>query len=274
MSNTCTLSVVGVDHGDKDLAAAVRMTCDAGGELQAILVSCVPYPLIGGPGYGGDSPFALIWEEHRRLETQANELTSVLTAGGLRGMVTPVFCSSGQVSSHVARHANSADITVIGGTMANDLHLARRVVDGVLFHSSCPLLILPKRRVATLRPKQIVVAWNGRREAWIAVRSSITLLQNANRVHVALVDVDSEASGEANGADLAGFLLRHGVEVVIDHLHGSDDPAIVLQRHAESLDADLIVMGAYGHSRLGERILGGTTETMLQHPAIPVLMAR
>ncbi len=269
MSKTCVLSIVGMDHGDKDLAAAVRMTCDAGGELQAILVSCLPYPLIGGPGYGGDSPLALIWEEHRRLQMRANELTSVLTDGGLRGTVTPIFCSAGEVSSNVASHANVTDITVIGEDMTNDLHLARRVIDGVLFHSSSPLMLLPNRKAATLRPKRIVLGWNGRREAWIAVRSSIHLLQEASRVHVAVVEVE-----DANSADLATFLTRHGVEVVIDHLQGSDDPAIVLQRHAESLDADLIVMGAYGHSRLAERILGGTTQTMLQHPAVPVLMAR
>ncbi|WP_409527823.1 universal stress protein [Rhizobium sp.] len=130
-------------------------------------------------------------------------------------------------------------------------------------------MLLPNRKDATLRPKRIVLGWNGRREAWIAVRSSIHLLQKASRVHVAVVEVE-----DANSADLATFLTRHGVEVVIDHLQGSDDPAIVLQRHAESLDADLIVMGAYGHSRLAERILGGTTQTMLQHPAVPVLMAR
>ncbi len=274
MSRTCVLSVIGMDHGDEDLLAATKMTSDSGGDLRVVLVSSIPYPLMGGPGYGGDSPFALVWEEHRRLEKQANDLTSILSASGFRGAVKPLFCSSGEIPGRIADHANSADITVIGGAMANDLQLVRRVVDGVLFRSSCPLMLLPKRRIATLRPKRIVVGWNGQREAWIAVRASMNLLQNATGVHILGVGMDQGASGDGNGADLADFLSRHGVEVVIDHLEDGEDPAIVLQRHAEGIGAELIVMGAYGHSRLGERILGGTTETMLRHPVIPVLMAR
>lgn len=273
MSRTCVLSVVGMDHGDEDLLAATKMTSDSGGDLRVVLVSSIPYPLIGGPGYGGDSPFALVWEEHRRLEKQANDLTSILSANGFRGSVQPLFCSSGEISGRIADHANSADITVIGGAMANDLQLARRIIDGVLFRSSCPLMLLPKRMIATLRPKRIVVGWNGQREAWIAVRASMNLLQNATGVHIAVVGIDQGTSGNGSSADLADFLSRRGVEVVIDRLEDGDDPAIVLQRHAEGIGAELIVMGAYGHSRLGERILGGTTETMLRHPVIPVLMA-
>lgn len=274
MSNECVLAIIGLDQGDDDLVAVSRMASDAGAELGAILVSVIPPPLIGGPGLAGDSPFTLIWEEYNRLERQASALKPVLKARGLDGVIKPVFCSSGDISRQVAIHANSADITVIGGAMTSDPQLTRRIVDGVLFRSSSPLMLLPKRKDGTLRPKRIVVGWDGRREAWIAVRSSINFLQDAHQVHLAIAGLDGEAV-EEDGGDVGAFLSRHGVGFVIDRLLSEhSDPAIVLQRHAESIDADLIVMGAYGHSRLGERILGGTTETILRQPLIPVLLAR
>jgi len=274
MSSTRLLSVIGMDQGEEDLLVAGKVAKDAGAELDAVLISCIPYPLIGGPGYGGDSPFALVWEEHKRLEKQATCLTHVLAAEGFSAAVTPLFCSSGEVSTKIVTHANSADITLLGSALVTDIHLARKIVDGVLFRSSCTLMLLPNRMTATLRPKRIVVGWNDQREAWIAVRSSMNLLRAADRVHVTIVSADSETPEDGISAGLAGFLLRHGVDAVVDHLQSSDDPALVLQQHAESIDADLIVIGAYGRSRLGERLLGGTTETMLHNCTVPVFMAR
>lgn len=102
------------------------------------------------------------------------------------------------------------------------------------------------------------------------------ILAQAENVHVVLVDPTARpyAMGEEPGADVAAFLSRHGVKVTVEALaSGGRDPAIVLQRHASDIGAELIVMGAYGHSRLRERLFGGTTQTMLSHVGTPVLMA-
>ena len=81
--------------------------------------------------------------------------------------------------------------------------------------------------------------------------------------------------GEEPGADVATYLSRHGVKVTVETLaSGGNDPALVLQRHASDIAADLIVMGAYGHSRMRERLFGGTTQSMLENVGTPVFMAR
>ena len=103
------------------------------------------------------------------------------------------------------------------------------------------------------------------------------ILVRAEKVHVVVVDPNAtrHAMGEEPGADVATYLSRHGVNVIVETIaSGGRDPALVLQRHATDVGADLIVMGAYGHSRLRERIFGGTTQTMLSHVDAPVLMAR
>jgi nucleotide-binding universal stress UspA family protein len=103
------------------------------------------------------------------------------------------------------------------------------------------------------------------------------LLAAADEVRLAIVDpVEGEhAHGEEPGADAATFLARHGVNVTVDRLPSENHSvADVLRRHAVDTDAQMLVMGAYGHSRLRERIFGGVTRSMLEVPPLPVFLAR
>jgi len=99
----------------------------------------------------------------------------------------------------------------------------------------------------------------------------------AEEVHVVLVDPDSSywVSGGEPGADVAAYLARHGIKVLVEQLaSGGRLVEDVLEKHALEISADLIVMGAYGHSRLRERIFGGVTASVLQDAKFPVLIAR
>ena len=81
--------------------------------------------------------------------------------------------------------------------------------------------------------------------------------------------------GGHNGLTAAAYLARHGVKVTVDRLPSSNHSvAEVLRRHAIDTSSELLVMGAYGHSRLRERIFGGVTKSMLEGQSLPVLMAR
>jgi len=105
------------------------------------------------------------------------------------------------------------------------------------------------------------------------------LLQRAEHVHVAIFDAQVHAAehGEQPGAELLQYLARHGVQAKVHLLDGGGvrrgDIGEALLSQAADLSADLLVMGAYGHSRLRETILGGVTRTILQSMTIPVLMA-
>lgn len=270
------LSVIGIDHGDEDLLQVAELALREQTHLRAIVISCVPPPSVGDRAGDISSLYAVEWDkEFDRLNARAAELRERLGEKGLPGEVLAVYCLQGSVSEEVGKHACYVDVTVIGQNMLKDDFLRKRVLDGALFASPAPVILVGEP-LATLSPKTVLVAWNATREAGVAVRSALDILAHADSVHLGLVDPDAGSCtmGEEPGADIAAFLARHHANVTVDSLaSGGNDPALVLQRHARDIGADLIVMGAYGHSRMRERIFGGTTEIMAKHIGTPVLMA-
>jgi nucleotide-binding universal stress UspA family protein len=128
-----------------------------------------------------------------------------------------------------------------------------------------------------LTPKVVLLAWDSRVEAARAAREAIDLMSSADSVHVTLIDPQSTHTGNGPepGADIAAYLARHGCKVTVDRLPSSGyTVAEALRQHAVDISADLVVMGAYGHSRLRERIFGGVTKSMIDVLVLPVLMAR
>lgn len=278
MPTKTILSVIGVDHGDEDLLAAAEVAQQSGAHLNAAVISCVPPPPIGDLVGQTYSTYAFVWqEENDRVNARAAELRDMLSRRGFEGDVQPVYCLNEKVDEEVATRAIYADLTLIGTRMLKDKRLLKRVLDGALFASPAPVILAGESRKVSLVSKTVLVAWNSKLEAGAALRQSLDMLVRADNVHVVVVDPDATpyAMGEEPGADVATFLSRHGVKVFVETLaSGGRDPALVLQRHAADIGAELIVMGAYGHSRLRERFFGGTTQTMLGHVDTPVLMAR
>lgn len=139
-----------------------------------------------------------------------------------------------------------------------------------------PVLVLPHSGEYDSLGKRVLLAWNGRPEATRALTDALPLLQRASRVIVLVVNADSEpgSHGQAPGSDIALYLARHGVraEVLNQTVFGVDAGSVLLSSAAD-LEVDLMVMGAYGHSRLLERILGGTTQVLLDSMTVPVLMS-
>ncbi|TIQ06062.1 MAG: universal stress protein, partial [Mesorhizobium sp.] len=177
----------------------------------------------------------------------------------------------------IGRRARYADITVIGPELLANETLKSKAIEGALFSSGKPLLLIPEGSRPTLKPKRVLIAWDARLESSRAVRESLNMLPGAEEVRLVIVDPveDQYRHGAEPGADAAAYLARHGVNVTVDRLPSSNHSvADVLRRHAVDIAADLMVMGAYGHSRLRERIFGGVTISMLEDPSMPILMAR
>ncbi|RKF15392.1 universal stress protein [Roseovarius spongiae] len=149
------------------------------------------------------------------------------------------------------------------------------VVETCLFEGSVPALILPEDAAYEDAPKRVVVAWNEATEALNAVRAALPLLRGADKVHVVVIDPPSHGPNRSDpGGMLSQFLARHDVYVEIDVLSKTlPRVADVLIRHATDMDAEMIVMGAYGRSRFREAVFGGTTRNMLENAVLPVLMA-
>ena len=183
----------------------------------------------------------------------------------------------GNLRGLVAHRAMFSDVVVlaqpygIGTTPA-----AEAVLEAVLFDGRAPVLMLPKGDFALPRfGRQIVVGWDQSREAMTAVRCALPLLIAADRVNIVVIDPPvSGAERSDPGGQLCQMLVRHGVRAEVSVLARSEPRiADMLLRHVRDQGADLLVMGAYGHSRLREAILGGATRDMLEHATVPVLLA-
>lgn len=147
-------------------------------------------------------------------------------------------------------------------------------VESVLVASGKPALVLPYAgRLPAVIGETAVIAWKPSREAALAVSAAMPLLQRARQVHV-LAWESAQSSANDSLLSLAGYLKLHGVTPVW-HRQGEEPAALgeLLLSRVCDLEADLLVMGCYGHSRAREWILGGTSRTVLRSMTVPVLMA-
>jgi nucleotide-binding universal stress UspA family protein len=172
-------------------------------------------------------------------------------------------------------HARYADLIVIGqADSADNAHIPSDFPERLVLAAGRPVLILPAVGSFPSLGKRILVAWNPAREATRAVTDAIPLLRLADTVHVMAVNPRAGEHGAVAGADIGLYLARHGVRVEVKTDHGAEiDVGNELLSRAADLDADLIVMGGYGHSRLKEWVLGGATRTILESMTVPVLMS-
>jgi nucleotide-binding universal stress UspA family protein len=179
--------------------------------------------------------------------------------------------ATGDVDSEVSRLARYFDVTVLqqpdpAGTETADL------IEAVLFGSGRPVLIVPCRPGPS-QLRTILIAWDEGRPAARAVADALPLLALAERVEVVTVG-DLRGDRTRDSRHLVRHLRRHGIEAHMANLvRDQGSVAATLLAHAVDVQADLLVMGGYGHSRLREIVLGGTTRRILQTMTVPVLMA-
>ena len=272
------LSVIGVDQGNRDIELAARLCAEVGAHISVFVVALAAPPPIGEYAAVVSDP----WREERqaglqRLNQRTMEVTSILAATDLSADVACDYPELASADEVIARRARYADLTLIGPDLLDGETLKSKALEGTLFFSGKPVLIVPDGAHATLKPRTVLVAWDSRVEASRAVRESLDILAAAKDVRLVLVDPKGGESGHGAepGADAATYLARHGVKVTVDRLASSGHSvAEVLRSHALDVSAELMVMGAYGHSRLRERIFGGVTRSMLDEPPLPILMAR
>jgi nucleotide-binding universal stress UspA family protein len=195
----------------------------------------------------------------------------------LRFAVEAVVTQLGALSDLVASRARFADLVVLPRPYGSGQGAeSEAVVEAALFEGKAPVLVLPEKGLGEhALPKRIVVAWNQSAEAMVATRQALPLLKGAEKVNITVIDPPTQGEERSDpGGMLCQMLVRHGVHAEVSVLARSL-PRIsdVLARHVWDQNADMLVMGAYGHSRFREAILGGATRNMLEKAEVPVLMA-
>ena len=199
-------------------------------------------------------------------------------ATGLRGLSAEWREIPEGPDADPALHARYADLVILGQLDPDraESDLIRPRPEQVALGSGRPVLIVPYAGHFDDVGRRVLIAWNATREAARAVSDAMPFLTSAELVTVLTIDPREgpRAHGELPGADIALHLARHGVKAQIERTVSAGLPVgeVLLSRVAD-LGADLIVMGAYGHSRVREMLLGGVTRSVLRSMIVPVLMS-
>ncbi len=216
-------------------------------------------------------------EEDSRAVEAALRAALAGQADGLRWTVEPAVAQLGSLADLVALRARYADLAVSARPYGQGRGVEDEViVEAALFDAHVPVIVLPEVPLAGPVGRNVVLAWNRSAEAMRAVRLALPLLKAADSVSIAVVDPPSVGPERSDpGGMLCQMLVRHGVKAEVAVL-AKTRPRVsdVLAQHIRDRGADLMVMGAYGHSRFRESILGGATRDMLESAEVPVFMAR
>jgi nucleotide-binding universal stress UspA family protein len=227
-----------------------------------------------------DDSLRLSTLEEQHVQRQLHAQTAFLDAAQRAGRNVEWRAPPGPAIEIATLHARHADLLVLGQRDPEDpaSYVSRHFIEDLLMECGRPALVLPYAgKVATLG-ENVVIAWDGGREAARALSDSLELIKRAR-----FVTIESVGSYERNVADdappasidVSAFLERHGIRASFSStpaVAGVSTGATLLNRIAD-LHADLLVMGAFGHARAQERVLGGVTRTVLESMTVPVLMS-
>jgi nucleotide-binding universal stress UspA family protein len=193
------------------------------------------------------------------------------------GIAAEAFTLDARLSSAgdiLARAARRYDLTIVPQSPPDSDRDSDMFAEAALFNSGRPVLLVPYAHNKTFKPDRIYVAWDGGTAAARSLTDAMPFIERAKAVEVVTVAPDAKTPG-APGTGIARHLARHGINnvevrnVVADNI----TVAAKILADASSRDADLIVMGGYGHSRLREFVLGGVTREVLASTSVPVLMS-
>lgn len=265
----------GSSREESKILYAEALAVAAGAHLTAFMTNeIVLSPIAGHPGSSW-----IVAEVLKQVRSRGDEieerlrqrLTRLEPATDLRRS----DAGSGELMAGAARLARICDLFVCGRPYGEERHWPE-IVEAVLFEESAPVLVVPPDHVAGALPKTILVGWRDTGECAHAITAALPFLKAADTVHLACIaeGASEEERHREPAADMAKHLARHGVNVEIRHLPHWDRAGEGLINEAKLLGADLVVAGAYGHTRVREWILGGATRDLLTDSPVPVLLGR
>jgi nucleotide-binding universal stress UspA family protein len=223
----------------------------------------------------------ILQETLTRANAEAAEVLdhakSVLGRSDIRWSADSGVAQIADLGRHVAHRARFSDLVVLPQPYGSERGAeVEAIVEAALFEGHAPVLVVPDKHEARSEPPAtILVGWNESVEALTAIRAALPFLRAAELVRIVVIDPPKHGPERSDpGGLLSQMLARHGARCEIDVLSKTmTRVSDVLNRHATDTASDMIVMGAYGHSRFREAILGGATRNMLEKAVVPVFMA-
>jgi nucleotide-binding universal stress UspA family protein len=259
--------------GEKRLDLAANLAGSLKSRVVALHVSTPPYvPAIAG----AEIPIELIasQEEHQRQQAEAARQV-VERIRQRSGVDFEWRLAAGDLSTTTLLHSRYADLVVIGQASGDDDEPRETDIlpETIAFGAGRPVLIVPRYGNFPKCGERVLIAWKRTRESTRAVHDALPLLTRAKSVLVMEINPD-QGDKHIAGADIALHLARHGVKADVSSTVASEiDVGNAILSRAADVGADLLVMGAYGHSRLRQIVFGGVTLEVLRHMTVPVLMS-
>jgi len=228
--------------------------------------------------YLGSVPPALIETIRSEHENEAGKVVAefdhLARRAGVSAESRVVNANFVSASDSFGRIARQFDLSVVGQAEPNRLALEELIIEAALFDSGRPVIVVPYIQKDGLKLDRIMICWDGSRNAVRAIADAMPFLRRSKAIELVIVANDFGKDDEIPGADIAQHLARHGLNLVLKRIvRPGLDVGNALLSHAADASIDFIVMGAYGHSRLREFILGGATRGILGAMTIPTLMS-
>jgi len=269
--------VVNLSVGGPDVAGpyAVSIAEAFGAHVAGVAFSYEP---IIPPTVMGSIPASLIDSQRTENEKAASDAIAKFDEAARRAGVSAetrvLSASLGGAADRFGAIARRFDLSVVGQANPDRAAPEELIVEGALFTSGRPVVVVPYIQKAALKLDRVMVCWDASRNAARAIADAMPLLKQAKAIDVVIVASERVKSDEIPGADIGQHLARYGLNVDVKRIVSPDtDVANTILSHAADTGADFIVMGGYGHSRIREFILGGATRGLLQSMTIPTLMS-
>ncbi len=215
----------------------------------------------------------IIVAEAAKSQRNAQDLIAAFEAAAAKAGVSRESmlqeCKTFEIPELLVEHARLRDLTMM--PESDD----RWYAEAVIFGSGRPTLMLPQNpRSRPFELGTVAVAWDFSRAAARAVSDALPLLEKAKKVRVVTVLNEKHLDKKHSAEELSKSLSRHGIDVALDRVDAKGRPiGDVLEAYVAAHAADMLVMGAYGHSRLREFVLGGATNSLLSKPPLPILFS-
>ena len=264
---------------EKRVAAAIALARSHGAHLTGLVldagVSMATYMEVHVPD---EILVTMRKRERDKAEQTASVFRATVERAGLNSDCHVVSTTDVDAARTVAEMARYSDLVVLGQVDERESEPlgGERLPQDVMLTAGRPVLMVPYIGAGESFGKRILLAWNPGRESARAVADALPILQRADSVTVLSVNpvVGRGAHGERPGADIGRHLARHDVKVVVDRVMTDQvSVADAILAYVADNGIDMIVMGAYGRSRLREIVLGGVTHDLLQHMPVPLLMS-
>ena len=271
--------LVHVDNSERALER-IRIAIELAQTHDAHLVGLATVGMIAlSNTYGLDGTPAYMAEALADMEgiaaMAAERFDAKARAAGLSSYESRVH--RGDPTYEVCTDARYADLVVLGQTEPSQSTAAtpEDLPETVMLSCGRPVLIIPYAGHFRTLGRRVMFLWNASRESARAASDALPFFTRADEVRVSVFDAKANMGGHGDepGSDVATYLARQGATVTVNRDTSSGEVGSSVLSRANDFDADLIVMGGYGHTRLREWVLGGVSKTLLEHMTVPVLMS-